>query len=101
MCTFDNASFVPRENCNYSGTLVSSKNVTVPNHCIYGVHGFYALCICDFRNSVLVGNRSVPLSTNFGSSTTAANWDALVCRLWYIKNLVKGNASFESIDYNM
>jgi hypothetical protein len=69
---------------------------------MYDVNGVYALSMSDFLNSTLIENCSLPASINFDSSTTTADWNALICRSWYIENLVnKGSASFASIDANM
>jgi hypothetical protein len=73
MYTLDNISFVPKENRNFSSILVGSKNVTVPDQCMYGVYGIYVLSLRAFLISALVGNCTVPSYINFGSSTTVAN----------------------------
>lgn len=98
--TVNNVSLIPKDNHNFTRTFVDDRNISVPNECLFGMSGLYALNLGEFMSETMLGDCVVPNRINFGAKTE--DYVALICNPWFIKGLAaQGNATFKTLDANM
>lgn len=98
--TAENVSLIPKDNHNFTLTMVGDEQISVPTQCVFGMYGVYALSLGDFMSETMFGDCTVPSRITFGMKTE--DYVALMCYPWYIKGLAaQGNATFETLDANM
>jgi hypothetical protein len=77
--TVDNVSSVPKENRNFSSILVGNDNIAVPNQCLYGIDGTYALSVGDFLNETLIEHCGTSAIVKFNWPTNDVDWNMINC----------------------
>lgn len=98
--TVNNISSAPKDNRNFSSIYLDDVNTTVPDECLYGARGPYIFSLGDFMLETLIGNCNSP--SRGIKLNSPGEYNVVRCEPWYLKALLNsGNATFESIDFNM